>query len=522
MVMQTLPVPAVGGLDLVSPPQVLSRNPGAAVVLNNFEPLTEGGYRRINGFLQYSDVPDVIKEDEIRGIAYYKGIVVVVGSRILHSPQPNTWFVVNKKMDKATASAGLPALPDIPSAGTGPVCFTNITVDDDGEVLIITDSEGQPARLLVEGDLYTFTVSTNEDAEGYKYCTKYQDHVVYANGKGKPGSIIVSDRFSPLTFTKSTGGSWESKVADEIVGIHSFRDYLYIFCRNSIYRVVNLESKTSVAIRPVTTKVGCIDGRSIQEIGGDVLFLADDGLRYLGATDRIDDVSINLVSGTVRPITSNVLPGKGPVSSVVIPSKAQYRLFFTDNVGKKRGLIGTLREDGGFSWATTDDLFVHDLTITTEGEDEQIFHLGSPTTGEVRVYYHDVGSTFDGTPIIGRWKVPNFNMGDSAIRKNLHFIDMYLEAEDRAAIGISLEYDLGDPKVIQPEVFHLEPVVEAARFGQAVYGRTRYGATRYPVDPVFLEGSGKWISMTFTDRATTNSPYIIRGYDLQFTQAGRI
>lgn len=519
MALQTFPVPAIGGLDLVSPPQVLSTTPGAATTLNNYEALPEGGYRKINGFIAYGDIPDVIDEQDIRGLAYYKGLVAVVGHYILHSTNGATWHVVNKDKATNTASKDLVNLVDLPRAGSGPVEFSVITVGSD-EVLVITDNVDAPAQLTVKGDLYTYTVSDNASIKGYRYATKYQDHIVYAGSIGKPGSVAVSDRFNPLGFTDA--GSWEAQVGDEIVGLHTFRDYLYIFCRNSIYRVVNLESAKDVAIRPVTTKVGCIDGRSIQEIGGDILFLSDAGLRYLGATERIDDVEINLVSSKVEPLVSKVTPSQGPVNSVVIPSKSQYRLFFSDNLGRRRGLIGTLRVDGQFSWSTTEDMLVEAITITTKGEGEQVYHLGSPTIGTKRVYSHDTGTTFDGTPFVATWATPDFDMGDSSVRKTLHFIDTYLEAEDKAAISITASLDHESYETMQPEPFLVAPVIEAARWGEFVWGKSQWGATRYPIDEVFLEGSGKWIKFTFKDSSDDNSPYILRGFDLQFTPAGRI
>lgn len=517
--LQTYQIPAIGGLDLASPPQVLAQKPGAAIELNNFESLPQGGYRRINGYVTYGDIPDVINLMDIRGLAYYKGIVAVVGDRILHSPNGASWFTVNRDNCSKVASNSLPPLTIKPRTGKGPVNFATLTVGTT-EVLVITDDAGTPAQLTVEGDLYTYSESDNADVSGYRYCTKYQDHVVYASSLGKPGSIAVSDRFNPLGFTGA--GSWEAQVVDEIVGIHSFRDYLYIFCRSSIYRVVNLESAKDIAIRPVTTKVGCIDGRSIQEIGGDILFLSDDGLRYLGATERIDDVAINLVSDLVRPLISKVSPTLGPISSIVIPSKSQYRIFFTDSLGKRKGLIGVLKGDGQFEWSTTDDLLVEAITLNTTGENEQAYHIGSPTTGSKRVYFHDKGNKFDGTPIRASWKVPAFNMGDSAIRKTMHFIDVYLEAEDKAAIEMNIIYDHDSPKVMQPEPFYLEPVVDAARWGQVRWGEFEWGATRYPLEDIFLEGSGMWIQFMFNDNDDDNSSYIIRGYDLQFTTAGRI
>lgn len=517
--LQTFPAPAIGGLDLVSPPQVLSRKPGAAVELNDFEALIEGGYRRINGMLKYSDLPDVIDSDEIRGIAYYKGVVVVCGEYLLHSPDAATWFIVNRKDCDKVPSDKLLDLDIVPREGHERVEFSVTKVKGD-DVLVITDDMSKPAMLHVDADIYTYKEAADDETKGYQHITKYQDHVVLGGGPLHPNSVVVSARFDPLDYSGT--GAWSVEVADEVMGLHTFRDFLYIFCRSAIYRLVNLESSKNAAVRPVTTKIGCVDGHTIQEIGGDILFLADDGLRYLGATDRIDDVSINLVSDPIRPLITSIDANLGPVSSVVIPSKAQYRLFFTDNLGRKKGIIGTLLTDGSFSWSTTSDMWVKDITITTEDNDERVFHIGSPTIGTKRVYYHDTGIDFDGTPIRAHWTTPYFNMGDPFVRKNLHFLAAYLEAEDKAEVEINLLYDHEDPTTLQPEPFYMAPVVEAARWGEAVWGEFQWGAIRYPLNDIFLEGSGKWAQLTFKDNAIDNSPYIIRGYDLQFTPAGRI
>lgn len=515
--LQTFPVPAIGSLDLVSPPQLLAQRPGSATVLNNIEALVEGGYRRINGYTKYGDIPDVIDETDFRGIIYYKGIVVVVGDRVLHSPNGQTWNVVNAKGVSDTASKDLPGKELLPRSGDGTAQFSEAVFEGD-DVLIITNNENTPAMLKVEGDLYTYAESSDSDTKGLFYITKYQDHVVIGGGESKPGTVAVSARFKPLDFSGT--GSWSVQVQDKITGLHVFRDYLYIFCRSSIHRVVNLESAQNVAVRPVTSKIGCVDGRTIQEIGGDILFLADDGLRYLGATERIDDVSINTVSDNVRPLLKEVAPLLGPLSSIVIPSKSQYRLFYTARSGLRKGLIGTLSGDRQFQWTSTDDLLVTAISSTTDN-DEKLYHIGSPTTGTMRVYQHDTGDSFDGTPIVGTWESPYFNMGDSSVRKNLHLLNLYMEAEGSAEVQLTFTYDHEDPTVIQPEPFSLAPVVEASRWGEAQWGSFTYGAVRYPLNDIFLEGSGKWVKVQIKDIAD-NAPYVIRGYDLQFTPAGRI
>lgn len=517
--LQTVEVSAIGGLDMVSPPQVLAAQPGLASVLNNYEALPKGGYRKVKGFYKYSDLPDAYDYSEIRGIAYYKGLVVVVGNDVLHSPDANTWYVVNKKAATKVQPASMATLEVLPRTGTGPVEFSRVLKGSE-EVLVITDDRDTPSMLHVKGDFYTYTVSDNDDAKGLRFCTKYQDHVVYAGSVDKPGLLVVSDRFDPLGFSGT--GAWTAQVNDEIVGLHTFRDFLYIFCRSAIYRVINLESKGDVAIRPVTTKIGCVDGRTIREIGGDIVFLADDGLRYLGATERIDDVSLNTVSDKVKPLITDISL-LHPINSVVLPDKAQYRLFFTDTKGTPKGLIGTLMERGEFNWATTDDMYVTAISASTAETADEIYHVGSPSTGVKRVYAHDKGDTFDGTPFSSTFTSTTFNVGDSSVRKNLHAMELFLDTEDRASIYLEISYDHGTPLIIQPEPFHFSPVIKAARWGEDRWGEMSWGAVKFPVDLIFLEGSGKWLEFTFRDLDDNqNATYTIRGYNLQLTPGGRI
>lgn len=518
--LQTLSVAAMGGLDLVSPTQVLAQKPGTASTLVNYEPLPEGGYRRIKGYTRYGDIPDAFDGMELRGIAYYHGIVVVVGEYVLHSPNGATWYVVNKKglKEKPVKDTDTVNLELMPRKGSGPVEF-QVFLEGDREVCVITDAESLPSILHYDVNHYQYEETETTATKGYRYVTKYQDHVVVAGSIGSPGSIAVSTRFKATDYSGT--GSWGAQVADEITGLKVFRDYLYVFCRHSIYRVVNLESKANAAIRPVTTKVGCVDGRTIQEIGGDILFLADDGLRYLGATERLDDVSLNVVSFPIRDLVASIDVNQGPISSVVLPRKGQYRLFFTTSQGRKMGIIGTLSGEGSFTWGTLDDMNVIAMTDAKVDNTEVVYHLGAPTIGNARVYQHDVGINFDGTPFVAEWATPYFHMGDSGIRKALHDIDIYLEADDKAEIELTVKLDHENYQTIQPEPFILAPVTRASRYGEFRYGEGAYGAIRYPLDAIFLEGSGKWIQLIFRDIAD-NATYTIRGYDLQFNASGRI
>ena len=90
-----------------------------------------------------------------------------------------------------------------------------------------------------------------------------------------------------------------------------------------------------------------LSGYSIQEIGGDLIFLAPDGLRTVAGTARIGDVELGTISSNIQNIVSDLAETVNlyTINSVVLREKSQYRLFYT-NTGAadstQRGIIGTL------------------------------------------------------------------------------------------------------------------------------------------------------------------------------------
>ena len=56
---------------------------------------------------------------------------------------------------------------------------------------------------------------------------------------------------------------------------------------------------TNFALAEVAKNVGTIAHHSIQELGGDLIFLAADGLRTVAGTERIGDVELGTISKQV-------------------------------------------------------------------------------------------------------------------------------------------------------------------------------------------------------------------------------
>ena len=87
--------------------------------------------------------------------------------------------------------------------------------------------------------------------------------------------------------------------------------------------------KLILSLQPVTREIGCLNGHTIQEVGGDIIFLGPDGLRTVAGTEKIGDVELGTISRQVQPRFEG-LTDVDEFDSVVIPDKTQYRIFFSN------------------------------------------------------------------------------------------------------------------------------------------------------------------------------------------------
>ena len=76
-------------------------------------------------------------------------------------------------------------------------------------------------------------------------------------------------------------------------------------------------------------------GQTIQEFAGDLIFLGPDGLRTIAGTARIGDVELGTISSNVQSLFDANLANSGEFTSLVIPNKTQYRIFFTKSSSRK-------------------------------------------------------------------------------------------------------------------------------------------------------------------------------------------
>jgi hypothetical protein len=160
-----------------------------------------------------------------------------------------------------------------------------------------------------------------------------------------PNFLVFSSPNTDLNYQPS-GGAGTINVGFTVTGIQKFRDNLYVFGSDRIKRLVGNNSSDFV-LQEVTNNIGCIASDSIIEIGGDILFLASDGIRPIQGTARIGDIELETVSKPIQQLLQS-LPSTNDLDemcSVVIRNKTQFRYFFpaTTSTADSEGIVGGIR-----------------------------------------------------------------------------------------------------------------------------------------------------------------------------------
>ena len=195
---------------------------------------------------------------------------------------------------------------------------------DGTDKIIVVDQVNAPT--VFNASLAATDVSESSVA-GSKFVASFKNHMFYAGKSSTPQEIVFSVPFDEDNFSSGSGAG-SLKVDDTITGLKVFRDDLFVFCENRIFKLSGTSS-SDFAVTAVTRDICCINGFTIQEFAGDLIFLGPDGLRTIAGTARIGDVELGTISGAVQSIFRENLEDADSFDSLVIPDKTQYRIFFS-------------------------------------------------------------------------------------------------------------------------------------------------------------------------------------------------
>ena len=573
---QTYPIEFRGGLVTnLSPLQQGTNAPGTATVLRNFEPSVEGGYRRIKGFEKY-DTNTVSNTGLIRGLTYFNDQVYAVRGDDIFRSSGSGWTQVTD----TTAFPASTATADVDGAvsasttlvvdnnsgtikagmvitGTGIVGTVTVASLSDQNNLVMSSTQtisdtvtltfteksptiggsGKVRSLLfnfngtdkvtfVDGVGKTFTfdgttfkqlTSAPSDTGGANHVTKFKNHIFLADGN----TLIFSAPYDEEDFTAALGGGTIDLDA-EITGLEVFREQLFAFTETSIY-VIAGSTIADWLVRPVTQDIGCVARDTVQEIGGDVIFLSADGLRLLSATERNNDFGLGVISKPIQSELTELIIVNTSFTSIIIRPKSQYRLLgyntdYSDDAA--RGVIMTQYSGQGgaeIAWAETRGINAYVSYSAYVGAVEYIFFAND----DGYVYRLEQANTFDGENIPATFTTPYLPINDPEVRKTVYKAALYIDPDGSFDMDMTTLFDFNELGIVQPGTTEFNNTTQTVSF----YGRSEYGTARYGGRLKFkfdanLTGSGFVVGFQFTSNSQ-DPPYSLDTLVLQYGTYGR-
>jgi len=524
----TFPMEFKGGLiSNLTPLQQGTNAIGSATILQNFESDREGGYSKLKGYSKFSAT-------EIPGTGEVLAMKVVSTGRV----------VVARKIDAAAISAyGTIASGDLNKTayyhGTGTTwahvgtssstntlkaryASFNFTQEDK---TIFVDSKSFPIIFNASGSTTTQLTSSNStDVQGAENVAVFKNHAFYSKG-----SKIFFTAPNTVDDFATGNGAGTINVGFDVTGMIGFREQLIIFTTDTIKKLVG-NTSSDFQLLPIAETIGCINPDTVQEFGGDVVYLSPDGIRLLGATDRIGDFALDVASDPIYKDAQEFIAQTDTFSSVLVRGKSQYRIFaYVPSVQSAagQGLIATkfIAQGGsGIAWSRTKGLKVNVADSTYSGATEVVMFAND----DGFCYRMDSGNSFDGQPIEAIYESPFMPITDPQIRKTMYKLTLYAQPTGTMNLDVNFTIDFdskNDPGIVQPPLIQ----IGASGGGVSLYGAstsvyggssTTFGGTLDSIYKENLVGSFKTIAMRITDNST-NPTFTLDTAVLEYRQHDR-
>ena len=547
--------------------------PGQALELTNFEPDVEGGYRRINGFEPYvfQQVPETTISSEpilmsalfnnyilaARGEKIFSSASTTLSQKIASSTGMTGSGTLNLKSTTSFSSSGTvginseiftytgktaTTLTGVTRATSSTTAAAHSASDTVSESWTVRDTGRTSAsrykfeRFNFDGnDKFIFVDQTNaptvfntslaatdvstSSVSGAKHVAAFKNHMFYSGMASTPQEVVFSKPFDEDDFT-SADGAGSIKVDDTIVGLKVFREDLFIFCENRIFKLSGTSS-SNFAVTPVTRNIGCVNGDTIQEFAGDLIFLGPDGLRTIAGTARIGDVELGTISSNVQSIFRENLTDSVSFTSLVIPDKTQYRIFFSKDGGAQAATLGVIcvLKGQNFEFAQLKGIRPNCTDSVVEAGDVIPVHGGF----DGYVYRQDQGDTFNGALVQAKYRSPDLTFGDPGIRKHMQRVNINYAPESTIDADMFVRYDYEDANSTRPAAYALDSLNVGGIYGSSAttYGVASYGGPSSPIVRKSVEGSGFAVALRVEDGANSTGPYSLKGFQMEFQLGAR-
>ena len=378
------------------------------------------------------------------------------------------------------------------------------------EKIALVDGLNEPA--LYDNATFTVLLDAPTDVIGATFVAEFKNHLFFAKGS----TVTFTAPYTDTDFSVANG-SGNVNVGGTVTALAVFRQQLIIFTETSIHQLTG-NTVADFSLQPITTDIGCIDSDTVQEIGGDVMFLGPDGLRLVSGTDRIGDFGLAVVSKTIQDTMTSFISANTSFTSCVIREKSQYRILgFNNNITEEnaQGILATqFAPQGGdnMAWGETRGIRANVADSNYNQNTEVV--LFSHDDGYL--YQMESGNSFDGSNIKTTFATPHIAIDDPRKRKTFYKVFLYTDPQGSVSFNLSLKLDFDGQGTIQPaplSILNTQGVV--GFFGTGTFGSTKFGTKLLKLFEAQVVGSGFTVSFQF-DSDDTNPPYSIDALTVEY------
>ena len=379
------------------------------------------------------------------------------------------------------------------------------------EKIAIVDGINVPA--VYDGTTFTALNDVPSDVEAAEFVVSFKNQLFF----GKKNLLTFTAPFTDDDFTAAAGAGTIS-VGANITGIAIFRQQLIIFTESSIHQLVG-NTITDFQLQPITLDIGCVDKDTIQEVGGDVMFLGPDGLRLLSGTERLGDFGLGVVSKAIQQQVTDLYTYNTSFTSVVIRAKSQYRILgYNKNISQEnaQGILGTQtagQGGEGMSWAETRGIraYVADSRFFQNAE-TIVF-----ANDDGYLYQMEEGNSFAGEKVQTTFATPYMPINDPRVRKTFYKMFLYTDPQGSVSFDVSLKLDFDQKDSVQPTQIEFNNTTGTVAFmGQATFGSTAvFSSKLQTLFETQIIGTGFVVSLQYTSNSV-DPPFSLDAITLEY------
>jgi hypothetical protein len=340
--------------------------------------------------------------------------------------------------------------------------------------------------------------------------TAHKDHLFLAYPQGQ---LQTSNLGDPLLYT-STAALFG--LGDTLTGITSMKGaVLGIFCSNRI-NILSGTSSLNWQLESYSQSAGARPG-TVQESGGNAMFLDDRGLTSLQATQSFGDFEPSIFSRDVKPLLDGLTPLV--TASRITRTKFQYRLYAGDTV-IAAAILSPEAMIKPSDIAFTRWQYAHRVACVGEGDmtngQEGLFF----GTEDGFVMREDVGPSFDGA-VVGSVMRLHFNhLKSPSNKKRFRKLELELDSPGRVTINFRQQFNYSDGAYDASLTQGASSVGAGCQWDASNWDTFFWSLPIVTQAEANIDGVGKNMGLLLLHESATDKPFTLQGLLLQYSIMG--